>query len=57
MKKVTIKKDANNEYRVPGITNREAEAYYTDDKEDAVNTAKAIHGENITVTFKRVEEF
>ncbi len=43
-----------NEYRVPGKKGTEASAYYTDDKEDAIATAKAEHGKNITIKFKSV---
>jgi len=32
------------EYRVPGPAGTEAQAYYTDDREDAEDTAKAVYG-------------
>lgn len=38
-KTVTILKDDNGEYRVPGPDGTEAQAYYTDDKQDAEGTA------------------
>jgi hypothetical protein len=54
-KTITITKNVNyNEYRVPGKKGTEASAYYTDDKEDAINTAKAEHGKNITIKFRSV---
>lgn len=40
---VVIKKDANGEYRAPGPNGTEAQAYYTDDKQDAVATCIADH--------------
>jgi hypothetical protein len=50
-KVVTIKKHYG-EYRVPGKKGTEASAYYTDDKEDAILTAMAEHGKNITIKFR-----
>jgi len=41
--KVTIKLDANGEYRVPSPDGTEAGAYYTDDREDAIGTAKMLY--------------
>ena len=41
--KLTITKDANGEYRVPGPNGTEAQAYYTDDKADALDTARLEH--------------
>jgi hypothetical protein len=55
-KTITIQKNiAYNEYRVPGKKGTEASSYYTDDKEDAIRTAKAEHGNNITIKFKSVK--
>ena len=39
------------EYRVPGPDGTEAQAYYTDDRDDAVGTAKAMHGAFRTIKF------
>jgi hypothetical protein len=39
------------EYKVPGVNQTEASAYYTNDKQDAVDTAIAIHGKGIDITF------
>lgn len=56
MKRITITLDRwNDEYRVPGIKNREASAYYTSDEEDAINTCKAMHGE-CTIKIRKVDE-
>ena len=35
------------DYIVPGIDGTEAQAYYTDDKEDAYDTARAIFGQDV----------
>lgn len=44
-KTITIRFDGE-EYRVPGRNpKREEEAYYTNDKSDAVRTAQIIHGD------------
>lgn len=52
---VTIKKNVSyNEYRVPGKSGNEASAYYTDDKDDAIATARAEHGNDIIIKFKSV---
>lgn len=40
---VLIKRDVDGEYRVPGPDGREACAYYTDDKDDAIGTANAMY--------------
>ena len=40
---VTIRK-RDGEYRVPGPAHTEAQAYYTDDKADAIATACSMHG-------------
>ncbi len=54
-KTVVIKKSTvYNEYRVPGKKDTEASAYYTDDKDDAITTAKAEHGDNIVIKFRSV---
>ena len=41
------------DYIVPGIDGTEAQAYYTDDKEDAYDTARAIFGQDVTIKLKR----
>ena len=56
-KTITIRKNISfNEYRVPGKRNTEASAYYTEEKEDAVLTAKDMHGKNVIIKFKSVRE-
>ena len=57
MNTIIIKKDSNNEYRVPGPKETEAQAYYTEDKEDAINTAKFVFGNDVKLKIKNVEEF
>ncbi len=53
--KITIKFDSEwGTYRVPGPDKTEAQAYYADDKEDAIGTAKAMHGEDVVIKFRRV---
>ena len=44
------------EYQVPGPDNTEDQIYFTDDKEDAIDTAKAIFGTDIEIEFQDVEE-
>jgi hypothetical protein len=53
---VTIEK-ADGEYRVPAEDGYEDGAYYTDDKEDAVSTAKKVFGDDATIKFRSVPEF
>ena len=56
-KTITIRKNISlNEYRVPGKRNTEASAYYTEEKEDAVLTAKDMHGKNVIIKFRSVRE-
>ena len=59
MKKVTILKNiSTGEYRVPGPAGTEAQAYYTDDRQDAVGTAKHMwKGYDIIFTFRHVPDF
>lgn len=55
MRRVTIAFDGD-EYRVPGPDGREATAYYTNDKEDAIGTARHMYAPQIIrVKIKRVE--
>ena len=44
------------EYRVPGPAGTEAQACYTDDREDAVDTAKAIYGFDVVITWQDLED-
>jgi hypothetical protein len=53
-KTILITRDADDEYRVPSKDGREAGAYYTNDKEDALATAKAIWGQ-VNFRIKKVE--
>lgn len=54
---VTIQKDQDGEYRVPGPAGKEeAAACYTNDKEDAIGTAKAMYGADTVIKFKTVEQ-
>ena len=55
-KTITIRKNLTwgGEYRVPGKRDTEASACYSDDKEEAVETAKAIHGKNVIIKFRSV---
>lgn len=39
-------------YRVPGPDDTEAQAYYTNDKEDAASTAKQIWGDDVEIKFR-----
>ena len=54
-KTITILRASWGEYRVPGPKGTEAQAYYTDDRGDAIGTAQAIHGQDIKVKFKRTD--
>ena len=57
--KIVIKFDGE-EYRVPQIDdNREATSYYTDDKEDAIGTAKLMHKhfDQLEIKIRRVAPF
>ena len=57
--KVTILKNTSTgEYRVPGPAGTEAQAYYTDDRQDAVGTAKHMwKSYDIVFTFRHVPDF
>ena len=50
---ITIRYDGE-EYRIPGPDRTEAQACYTDDREDAIGTARAVYGENVKITFRNV---
>lgn len=57
-KKVTILKNTSTcEYRVPGPAGTEAQAYYTDDKRDAIGTAQHMYGKDIQIGFRGVPDF
>ena len=49
MKYLFINKDLDGEYRIPAPDGGEAGAAYTSDKEDALDTARAMHGDAITI--------
>ena len=56
---VVITKDQDGEYRVPGPDATEMQAYYTDDKEDAIGTAKHVFkdlGEKLQIRIRSVVE-
>ncbi len=54
MKTITIRFDADGEYRVPGPDGTEAQASYHDDREDAIGTAKLVHGD-VAIRFRKVD--
>lgn len=57
-RKITIKYHRGyDEYRVPSPDGSEAGAAYTNDKQDAIGTAKAMHGDHVAITFRKVEEW
>lgn len=56
-KVVTIEKSLDGEYRVPAEDGYENGAYYTDDREDAIDTAIHIYGANAQIKFRSVREF
>ena len=56
-KKITIKIDAYDEYRVPAPDGEERGAYYTNDKDDARGTAALMYHRKIKIAFRRVAEF
>lgn len=56
---VKIVKSLDGEYRVPDPSGRESRAYYTDDKADALGTAKHIwrhHLASVRFKFTRAKE-
>ena len=58
---VTIKKDANGEYRVPSPDGTEAGAAYTDDYDDAVGTARDMYARaghsEINVKLRKINRY
>jgi hypothetical protein len=58
MKRITITRLVDwGEFRVPGPDGTEAQAYYTDDREDAIGTARAIYGPDVRITFRSKRDF
>ena len=54
-KKITITFSTDlGEYRVPGPAGTEAQAYYTDDRDDAEDTARAVYGPAVVIAHRRV---
>lgn len=49
--KITITK-TDDEFRVPGPGKTESSAYYTDDREDAIGTARAMWGKDVQFSFR-----
>ena len=54
MTTIIIRFDADGEHRVPGPDGTEAQAYYTNDRKDALDTAQLLH-DGATIRFKKVE--
>ena len=53
---VIIRFDDTGEHRVPGPSGTEAEAYYTDDRQDAIDTAREALGVAVEdIRFKHCE--
>lgn len=50
-------KHYDGEYRVPGPDGTEAQAYYTNDKDDATATARAMYSTPISITIRSVQGF
>lgn len=51
---ITIKKNDYDEYEVPtviGVTGAD-QIYFASDRDDALDTARHIHGQNVKVTFR-----
>lgn len=58
IKTITIEKDSSTgEYRVPAPDGYENGATYTDDMQDAIDTAKSIYGKDVIIKFRSVREF
>tara|TARA_R110000765_G_scaffold264278_1_gene363862 strand:- start:417 stop:623 length:207 start_codon:yes stop_codon:yes gene_type:complete len=53
-KRVVVRFDRD-EFRVQGVNNDQASSYYTDDRQDAIDTARAMHGEYIRLDWQRVK--
>ncbi len=53
-KRITIKYDTGwEQYAAPGPDGTEAQCYYTDDREDAIDTCRAIYGVDVQITHQR----
>lgn len=50
MSRITIRKNVDGEFEVPAPT--KAELYFTDDKDDAIGTARMIHGDDVECVFR-----
>lgn len=55
MRTITITLDNNEEYRVPSLDGSEAGAYYTDDRQDAEDTALVMYGAPVADTYIKVK--
>ena len=53
MTRITITHD-DYDYRVPARDGREAGAYYTDDREDAIGTARHMWGADVAISWRKV---
>lgn len=54
MKHIQVRKNDYDEFEVPTPTRDAPDSiYYTDDKDDAIGTAKMILGDDVVCTFKR----
>lgn len=42
------------EYQVPGIEPGAASTYYTEDRQDAIDTCKVIHGVDTIIRFRHI---
>ncbi|TFG82817.1 MAG: hypothetical protein E4G74_02140 [Erysipelotrichales bacterium] len=51
MNVILIKKNEYDEFEVP--TTSDSEIYFTDDKQDATDTAMFFHGAEVVVLFRR----
>jgi hypothetical protein len=56
MKKVTITRDSNGEYRVPAENGKESGAYYTNELADASATVLKMYLGTVHLHVKRVDE-
>ena len=55
---VILKDSSTGEFRVPGPNGSESQSYYTDDKQDAINTAKHMYKDkNVSINFRSVSNF
>lgn len=54
LEQVTIRINDVDEYEVPDI---DGYLYFTDDKQDAIDTAKWINGSDVVIKFRRVHDY